>query len=97
LFDAVIVDPRINVRHPEILEADVLSAWHNAMIIIERVGIPLPDVVLVAVGSDANGRLIEMVGAVLTDGTVHVFHAMTPPSKKTLQEIGITSDEGRRQ
>jgi hypothetical protein len=96
LFETIEVNPRISEKHPEILEVDVLSAWRNALIIIERAGIPLPDVVLVAVGSDANGRLIEMVGAVLGDGTVHVFHAMTPPSKKTLQEIGITGDEGRR-
>ena len=38
---------------------------------------------------DANGRLIEMVGSALDEGTVHVFHAMTPPSRKTLRETGI--------
>ena len=95
MFDTIEVDPRINERHPGILGTDVLSAWRNALIVIERAGVPLPDVVLVAVGSDVNGRLIEMVGALLANGTVHVFHAMTPPSKKTLQEIGIIGDEGR--
>ena len=96
MYETIEVDPRINERHSEILESDVLSAWKNALIVIERIGVPLPDVVLVAVGSDANGRLLEMVGAVLADGTVHVFHAMTPPSKKTLIEIGITRDEGKQ-
>jgi len=30
-----------------------------------------------------------MVGAVKDNGVVHIFHAMTPPSQKTLQEIGL--------
>jgi len=51
--------------------------------------VPLPDTILVAVGFDTNGRLIEIVGSVMENGTVRLFHAMTPPSKKTLQEVGI--------
>jgi hypothetical protein len=94
MIDDIEVDSRISERHPEISEADVVSAWCNALIIIERVGAPLPDVILVAVGSDSNGRLMEMVGAVMEDGRVHVFHAMTPPSRKTYREVGIAADEG---
>lgn len=38
-------------------------------------------------GYDLHGRYIEMVGVLLPDGTWLVYHAMTPPSKKTLREI----------
>ncbi|MCL2757474.1 MAG: hypothetical protein FWD43_05295 [Coriobacteriia bacterium] len=89
MFDVIDVNPRISKRHPEILETDILSAWKNAFVIVERSGAPLPDAVLVALGSDTKGRLIEMVGSVTRSGTVHIFHAMTPPSKKTLEEVGF--------
>ena len=89
LYDNVEVDNRVQERHPELSEADVLSAWCNAFVIVERSGVPLPDSILVAVGLDTKNRLIEMVGSVLGDGTVHVFHAMTPPSSKTFQEVGM--------
>jgi len=83
------VDPRIHERHPELLDSDILSAWKNAFVIIERSGVTLPDTILVAVGSDSNNRLIEMVGALTENDKVHLFHAMTPPSAKTLAEVGI--------
>ena len=38
-------------------------------------------------GYDLHGRYIEMVGVLLADGAWLVYHAMTPPSKKTLMEI----------
>jgi len=38
-------------------------------------------------GYDPQGRYIEMVGVLLADGAWLVYHAMTPPSKKTLREI----------
>ncbi len=56
---------------------------------IERSGISLPDVVLVAVGFDTNGRVLEMVGVAEETGAIRIFHAMTPPSKKTLREAGL--------
>jgi len=77
------------IRHPEVLESDVRSAWRNALIVIERSGQDLPDTILVAIGADENNRLIEMVGSVKEDGVVLIYHAMTPPSKKTLEEVGI--------
>jgi hypothetical protein len=89
LFDEVEVSPRVRVRHPELTDADISSAWKNAPIVIERGGTPLPDVVLVAVGADSNNRLIEMVGAVKENGVIHIFHAMAPPSHKTLRELGL--------
>ena len=38
------------------------------------------------VGYDLKGRRIEMVGRLLEDGWF-IYHAMTPPSKKTEREI----------
>jgi len=89
VFDKVEVNPRINERHPELLDSDLLIAWCNAFVVIERSGALLPDTILVGIGSDAKGRLIEMVASVTESGTVHLFHAMTPPSAKTLREVGI--------
>jgi hypothetical protein len=89
LFDEVEIAPRVSARHPELTSADISSAWKNARFIIERSGIPLPDVILVAVGTDSNNRLIEMVGAIKEHGVIYIFHAMTPPSRKTLHELGL--------
>lgn len=87
--DGIEVDPRIGRRHPELSNDDVSSAWRNALVVVERSTTTHPDTMLVAVGFDAKGRLLEMVGIVLENERVHVFHAMTPPSKKTLRETGM--------
>ena len=89
MFDEIEVNPRVSLRHPEISDEDVRSAWENALVVIERTTDAFPDVVLVAVGCDARGRMVEMVGTVLENGGVHVFHAMTPPSNKTYRETGL--------
>jgi hypothetical protein len=90
LFDEIEIAPRVSARHPELKDTDIFSAWENALVVIERSGVPLPDVILVAIGTDSNDRLIEMVGAIKESGVIHIFHAMTPPSRKTLQEVGLT-------
>jgi len=87
VFNDTEVNPRISERHPELTEADVCSAWCNAVVIVERRGAPLPDAMLVALGFDSNDRLVEVVDSVMESGRVHVFHAMTPPLKRTLMEI----------
>ena len=89
MFDKVEVHGRVQARHPELKAQDVESAWRNASVVVERVTDSFPDVVLVAVGSDSRNRLIEMVATVKDDGTALIFHAMTPPSAKTLQETGL--------
>jgi hypothetical protein len=89
MFDEVEVDSRIARRHPELSAADVLHAWRSSIVLVERISAMLPDAILVAVGFDAKGRQIEMVGAVKSTGAVHIFHAMTPPSKKTKRETGL--------
>lgn len=89
MVDKMWFHERIMARHPELKRRDVKSAWRNAVDFKERPSEKADDVVLVAVGADAHGRLIEMMGAVNADGIILVFHAMTPPSAKTLREIGL--------
>lgn len=81
------VHPRVMERHPELTMEDVRSAWQNAMVHMRRLGDD--PIRYVAVGSDSNGRLIEMVAQIAGSGTLIIFHAMTPPSTKTLNELGI--------
>ena len=83
----VIVDERIHRRHPEILDTDVLSAWKNAISVVLRATNEKD--FLVMVGADSKGRLLELVATEENDGSLRVFHAMTPPSTKTLKEVGI--------
>jgi len=86
-MEKAIVHPRVHERHPELQDADVMSAWKNRMVIRHR----LDDAGnrLVTIGSDSNGRLVEMVASQISDGTWVIFHAMTPPSHKTLKELGM--------
>lgn len=82
----VYVHPRVFKRHPDIEEADVLSAWANAIELACRES--EDGVRFVAVGCDSKGRLIEMV-AIRNDFDYLIFHAMTPPSGKTLYELRL--------
>lgn len=83
-----IVHPRVTERHPELTKRDVLGAWENTIAYLPRLGDD-PDQ-YVAVGADGNGRLIEMVARRSPSGSWVIFHAMTPPSKKTLYELQLT-------
>lgn len=76
------VHPRIHGRHPEISDADIVTAWENFAVAATR------DIAEreVRTGFDSRGREIEMVG-VRVKGEWLVFHGMTPPSKKTRREI----------
>lgn len=84
---ALVVHERISERHPELSERDVRRAWANAFLIQERSGGGLPCPTLVALGTDARGRLVEMVAVTLEDGTTMIYHAMTPPTKRVLREL----------
>jgi hypothetical protein len=42
-----------------------------------------------AVGFDSKGRLLEMV-AVFDGKDYLIYHAMTPPTKKVLAELGLS-------
>ena len=76
------VHPRVNKRHPELSDADVEYAWeHFAIAATREVGHRE-----MRVGFDLKAREIEMVGVLTADGWL-VYHAMTPPSKKTMDEM----------
>lgn len=80
------VHERVSRRHPELSDDDVLSAWDSRIAwALRKTGSRDQ---IVATGFDSNGRLIEMVAVV--DGSDYlIFHAMTPPSKRTLSELDL--------
>ena len=85
----IVVHGRVMERHPEISPDDVAHAWVSRVAsATRRTGHADQTVV---VGFDARGRLLEMVAVELEDGTPLVFHCMTPPSAKTLKEIGLAN------
>lgn len=84
-MDKPVIHPRIHERHPDIDADDVLSAWNKALL-----SAPRDDGTgsWVSIGMDGNGRLLELVSMHDRRGRWLVCHTMTPPSKKTLQELG---------
>jgi hypothetical protein len=90
----VTVHPRIHRLHPEVGNDDVLAAWSNCSRFIPRQRGSRDD--FIAVGADGKGRLVEMVAAIDDAGDWVIFHAMTPPSKRMLGELGFM-DERRQQ
>lgn len=81
-MNRVQVHERIHNRHPEISIADVVYAWEN----FSWAAIRSPGEEELRIGFDLRARELEMVGVALTDGWL-IFHAMTPPSKKTRNEV----------
>lgn len=86
-MEQVLVHERVVTRHPEVTEADVQHAWRNAFVLLERVG--SPQVTLIALGADDNGRVLEMVGTRTIGGSILINHALTPPTRAFLHEIGL--------
>jgi hypothetical protein len=43
----------------------------------------------IAIGSLPDGRMVEMVAFESLAGEWYVFHAMTPPTTKFIQELGL--------
>ena len=81
----IYVHERINRRHPEIQESDVISAFYNVFRSRKR-----DTGEYVAVGSDSNSRLLELVYLEnLFENSVLIYHAQTPPTKRTEQELGF--------
>lgn len=91
-MDKVIIDSRIGRLHPELTDKDVLDAWDN--VIHSKTRLEEQPFECVAVGMDSTGRLVEMVAVRLSNGDMLVFHAKTPPTKKTLKELELLG--GRR-
>lgn len=87
------VHPRIKKRHPDLAEQDVLDAWESCFRSVPRLDrVPHE---YIAVGADRKGRLIEMVVLRSSSKSWLVYHAMTPPSKKTLTELGFADGRSR--
>ena len=79
------VHPRIAQRHPEISDEDVCQAMRQMIRYRQR-----PEGEWLAVGLDAANRLVELVYQYgEQEDFFLVFHGMTPPSRTTLQELGL--------
>lgn len=79
------VHPRISRRHPEVAEADVMTAMRSMIRYKQR-----NSGEWIAVGTDSHNRLVELVYIYDTDEDYFfVYHGMTPPSGKTLRELGL--------
>lgn len=81
MFD-VLIHPRIALRHPELDGADIICAWMNFEVAATRT----PGERELRIGRDPHGRELEMVGVLTIEGWL-IYHAMTPPSKKTRKEV----------
>lgn len=79
------VHPRISRRHPEAAEADVMTAMRSMIRYKQR-----NSGEWIAVGTDSHNRLVELVYIYDADEDYFfVYHGMTPPSGKTLRELGL--------
>jgi len=85
-MNQVVVHPRVMDRHPELTEDDIIVAWENYVRMTRREG---QDSYYVAVGFDENGRAIEMVAVETIDSDWYIYHALTPPTKGVLRELGL--------
>ena len=86
MLDRITVHPRVTRRHPDIQVADVESAWRSAIAVRRRNYDP-PEY-YAAAGADSHGRLLEMVGVELDDGSLLIFHAMRL-TYKMAQELQV--------
>lgn len=85
-MNAVFVDSRVQKRHPELSESDVLEAWNNCIRSRPRLH-KNPDE-YIAIGIDGKGRQVELVAIRGTDGDWLIYHAFTPPTKNFKRELG---------
>lgn len=79
------VHPRIARRHPDVTPDDVVAAMRGMLRYKQR-----SSGEWLAVGLDGHGRLVELVYQYDSEEDFFfVFHGMTPPSGKTLRELGL--------
>ena len=83
----LVVHERVMRRHPELSEEDVRCAWRNAFV-MQRRWYTNPSVIA-AVGVDMHGRVVEMAGVEQADDSILIYHAYTPPTEKTIDELGL--------
>lgn len=68
---------------------EVKYAWENPIACRARKGEDDPPI-YIAIGVLPDGRMAELVGLETDRGTWLVFHAMVPPTKKFLKELGMS-------
>lgn len=79
------VHPRISRRHPDVSDDDVRAAMRSMLRYKQR-----DSGEWIAVGTDSRSRLVELVYEYDDeDDFFFVYHGMTPPSAKTLRELGL--------
>lgn len=79
------VHQRVPLRHPEVTENDVQTAFESSLRVRARDTHPVQ---WVGVGPDSRGRLIEYIAVEEEPDGWLVFHAM-PATKKILREVGL--------
>ena len=84
-MERLVVHPRVVARHPQLSIDDVRHAWENSYYEALRPDSPnFPEYLWI--GEDTRGREVEMVGVRTSDGWP-IYHADTPPSRRTRIEI----------
>lgn len=79
------IHPRIFLRHPQLNEEDIRTAWRNSYYEALRADSQnYPEYLWI--GVDSKGRDVEMVGT-LTDGGWLIYHANTPLSRRVRLEV----------
>ena len=87
-----VVHPRIHQRHHDINPADVIHAWNSAIAWTARLD---GSGSCIAIGFDSKARPMEMVAIYhksptgVGPGKWLIYHAMIPPSVRTLKELGV--------
>ena len=86
-FGDVVVHKRVNMRHPDISDKDVVYAWMHD--VKSRRRPKTEPTQYAAVGFDPRGRLLEMC-AIYNEGqsVFVVYHAMEA-TPKMLRELGL--------
>lgn len=84
--DRIIVLPHA-LKHG-LSEVEVAHAWKNALYSRRREGKDDPPQ-WIAVSILPDGRMVELIGIEDEDGNWRVFHALVPPTKKFMKELGL--------
>lgn len=79
------IHPRIFLRHPQLNEEDIRTAWRNSYYEALRADSQnYPEYLWI--GVDSKGRDVEMVGTLTDDGWL-IYHSNTPLSRRVRLEV----------
>lgn len=82
-----LIHPRIYHSQANISQEDILQAWNNALASAPVINESGCRQVWLTLGYDRQGRLLELASIHDQARLWMVFHAMTPPSHKTIQKF----------